>query len=102
MSGAGIKKNDNGVSVQGEHTSEDLLALGNIFHGRIVDATSLCNDHLLWTMWQVSDMALSSILLRCGALSSEVARATIVEASVARGGSSGRWCRQAQHERRLR
>jgi hypothetical protein len=41
MSGVGIKKNDNGVSVQGKHTSEDLLTLRNIFHGSVVDATSL-------------------------------------------------------------
>jgi hypothetical protein len=37
MSGTKIKNNDNGVSVQGEHTGEDLLTLGNIFHGCIVE-----------------------------------------------------------------
>jgi hypothetical protein len=46
MSGTEIKKNDNGVSIQGEHTGEDLLALGNIFQGCIVDATGLHNCHL--------------------------------------------------------
>jgi hypothetical protein len=91
MSGAGIKKNDNGVSVQGKHTSEDLLTLGNILHGSVVDMIGLCNDHLLRTTWRLSDVALSSILLRRGALSSEVARVTTVEAGVARGGSNGRW-----------
>jgi hypothetical protein len=30
MSGTRIKQNDNGTSMQGEHTGEDLLALGNI------------------------------------------------------------------------
>jgi hypothetical protein len=73
MSGAGIKKNHNGVSIQGEHTSEDLLALGNIFHGRIDDAAGLCNGHLLQSTWWVSDVALSGTLLRCGALMGKVA-----------------------------
>jgi hypothetical protein len=63
MSGAGIKNNDNGVSIQGEQTSEDLLALGNIFHGRIVVAVGLCNHHLLRITWWVGDVALSDILL---------------------------------------
>jgi hypothetical protein len=73
MSGTEIKQNDNGVSVQGEHTTEDMLALRNIFHGRIVDAAGHCNDHLLRTTWRVSDVALSDILLQRGALSSKVA-----------------------------
>jgi hypothetical protein len=73
MSGTRIKRNDNGVSVQGEHTREDLLALGNIFHGCIVDAVGLCNNHLLRTTWWMGDVALSGILLQRGALSSEVA-----------------------------
>jgi hypothetical protein len=81
-----------GVSVQGEHIGEDLLALGNIFHGCIVDAGGLCNRHLLWTTGWTSDAALGGILLWRGALSSEVARATTVEASVAGGGPSGQWC----------
>jgi hypothetical protein len=89
MSGIGIKKNDNVVSVQGEHTSEDLLALRDILHGSVVDTTGLCNGHLLWTTWRVSGVALSSILFRCGALSSKMARATTVQIGVARGGSSG-------------
>jgi hypothetical protein len=38
----------------------------------------------------MGDVALSGILLRRGALLSEVARATTVEADVAGGGSSGR------------
>jgi hypothetical protein len=73
MSGTGIKRNDNGVSVQGEHTSEDRLTLGNIFHGRIVDAAGLCNSHLLRTTWRVSDVALSGILHQRGELSSKLA-----------------------------
>jgi hypothetical protein len=81
MSGAWIKKKDNGVSVQEKHTSGDLLALRNIFHGIVVDATGL--------LWH-------------GVLSSEVARATTVEADVAGGGSSGWWRRQAQHMWRWR
>jgi hypothetical protein len=73
MSGTGIKNNDNGVSVQGEHTNDDLLALGNIFHGHIVVAAGLCNRHLLWITWWVGDVALSDILLWLGALLSKVA-----------------------------
>jgi hypothetical protein len=102
MSGTKIKNNNNGVSVQEEHTSEDLLTLGNIFHGGVVDAAGLCNDHLLWTMWRMGDVALSGILLRRGVLSSKVARTTTVEAGVAESGSSGRWRRQAQHRWRWR
>jgi hypothetical protein len=99
LSGTGTKKNGNGVSLQGEHTGEDLLTLKNIFHGCIVDVAGLCNCHLLWTTWRMSDMALSGILLWCGAVSSEVARATTVEAGVAGGGPTGRWCRQVHHRR---
>jgi hypothetical protein len=102
MSGVRIKKKDNGVSVQGEHIGEDLLTLGNIFHGCIVDPAGLRNRHLLWSTWWMSDMTLSGILLWHGALLSEVARATIVEAGVAGGGPSGRWCRQVHHRRRWR
>jgi hypothetical protein len=40
----------------------------------------------------MDDVALRGSLLRRGALSSKVARATTVEAGVAGGGSSGRWC----------
>jgi hypothetical protein len=94
LSGVGIKKNDNGVSVQGKHTNEDLLTLGNVFHGGVVDVTGLCNDHLLLTTWRVSDVALSSVILRRGALSSEVARATTFKAGVAGGSSSNQWHRQ--------
>jgi hypothetical protein len=73
MSGTGIKRNDNGVSIQGEHTSENRLTLGDIFHGCIVDAAGLCNNHLLRTTWRVSDVALSGILHQRGALSSKLA-----------------------------
>jgi hypothetical protein len=73
VSGIGIKKNDNGVSVQGEHTSKDLLALKNIFQGSVVDAVGLCNSHLLRTTWWRGDVALRGSLLQRGALSSEVA-----------------------------
>jgi hypothetical protein len=45
----------------------------------------------------MSDVALSGILLWSGALPSEVAHATTIEAGVARGGSSDQWPRQAQH-----
>jgi hypothetical protein len=45
----------------------------------------------------MTDVALGYVLLRCGALSSEVARATTVEVGVTGGGSRGWWCRQAQH-----
>jgi hypothetical protein len=38
----------------------------------IADATGLCNGHLLRTTLRVSGVALSGILLRRGALSSEV------------------------------
>jgi hypothetical protein len=50
MSGTRIKQNDNGTSVQGEHTNGDLLALRNILHGGVVDAASLGNNHCLGTM----------------------------------------------------
>jgi hypothetical protein len=74
-----------------------LLALGNILHGCVVDVAGLCNGHLQWTMWRMGDVALRGILLRRGALSSEVARATTIEAGVAEGDPSGWWCRQAHH-----
>jgi hypothetical protein len=45
-------------------------------------------------MWWMTDMALSYVLLRRGALSSEVARVTTVEVGVSVGRSSGRWRRQ--------
>jgi hypothetical protein len=73
ISGTGIKQNDNGASVQGEHTSEDLLALENILQGGVVDAAGLGNNHLLGTTWWMGDVALCGILLRCSALLSEVA-----------------------------
>jgi hypothetical protein len=55
-----------GVSIQAKHTSEDLLALGNILHGRAVDTTDLCNNYLMWTTWRVGDVALSGIFLWLG------------------------------------
>jgi hypothetical protein len=50
----------------------------------------------------MGDVALRGSLLRRGACSGEVARATTVEAGVAGGGSSGRCFRQAHHRRRGR
>jgi hypothetical protein len=102
MSSTRIKQDNNRTSIQRKRTREDLLALRNILHSGVVDAAILYNGHLLRTVWWMSDMALSGILLRRGALPSEVARATTVEAGVAGGGSSGQWCRQAQHRRRWR
>jgi hypothetical protein len=83
------------VSFQGKHIGEDLLTLGSILHSSVVDVTDLCNDNFLITTWWLSDVALSSILLRSGALSSKVAWVTTVEAGVAGGGSHGRWRTQA-------
>jgi hypothetical protein len=100
MTSSEIKQNDRRMSVQGKRTREDLLALRNIIHGSVVDVVGLRNSHLLRTTWWMSDIALCGSLLRRGALSSEVARATTVEAGVAGGDSSGRWCRQAHHRRR--
>jgi hypothetical protein len=97
MSGTGIKQDNNGVSVWRKRTHRDLLALGNILYGCVVDAASPRNGHLWQTMWRMGDVALRGILLRRGTLLSEVARATIVEAGVTRGGPSGQWCRQVYH-----
>jgi hypothetical protein len=72
MSGTRIKQNDNGTSVQGEHTSEDLLTLGNILQGGVVDVASLGNSHCLGTTGWRGDVALRGSLLRRGALSSKV------------------------------
>jgi hypothetical protein len=73
MSGTGIKQNDNGASVQGEHTSEGLLTLGNILQGGVVDAASLGNGHLLHTTWWMGYVVLRGSLLQRGELLSEVA-----------------------------
>jgi hypothetical protein len=55
MSGTRIKQNDNGTSVQGEHTGEDILALGNILQGGVVGAASLGNSYCLGTTgWRVT------------------------------------------------
>jgi hypothetical protein len=102
MTSARIKQDDSRMPIQRKYTREYLLTLGNVFHSGVVDAASLCNNHLLWTTWRVSDVALSGILLQRRALSSEVARATTVEAGVAGGGPSGGWCRQAHHKWRWR
>jgi hypothetical protein len=73
MTSSGIKQNNSRMSVQGKRTREDLLALGNIFHGGVVDTAGLDNGHLLRTTWWMSDVALRGSLLRRGVLSSEVA-----------------------------
>jgi hypothetical protein len=59
--------------VQGEHTGEDLLALGNILRGGVVDTAGLGNCHFLGTTGWMGDVALLGRLLQRGALSSEVA-----------------------------
>jgi hypothetical protein len=64
MSGTGIKQNDNGASVQGEHIGEDLLALGNILQGGVVDAAGLSNSHFLGTTGWMGDVALRGSLLQ--------------------------------------
>jgi hypothetical protein len=81
------------MPVQRKCTCEDLLALENILLGSVVDAVGLRNGHLLRTTWWMGDVALRGILLRHGALPSEVAQVTTVEAGVAEGGPSSRWCR---------
>jgi hypothetical protein len=48
----------------------------------------------------MDDVALRGSLLQRGALSSEVAPATTVEAAVAGGDFSGQWCVKAHHRRR--
>jgi hypothetical protein len=79
-----------------------LLTLRNTLHDIVVDAVALGNSNLLMTTWWVTDVALSGVLLWCGAFSGEVARTTAVEADVAGGGSSSRCHRQAQHRQRWR
>jgi hypothetical protein len=90
------------MPTQRKCTYEDLLSIRNIFHGSVVDATGLRHDHLLRTTWWMSDVALRDLLLWHGALSSEVARATTVEAGVAGCSPSGRGCRQVHHRQRWR
>jgi hypothetical protein len=84
-------------SFRNKRTCEDWLALGNVFHGGAIDMAGLANSHLLWTTWWMGGVALTGVFLGRGALSSEVARAAIVEAGMAGGGSGGRWHRQARH-----
>jgi hypothetical protein len=98
MTSSRIKQDDGRMLIQRKRTHEDLLALGNILHGSVVDAADLHHGHLLRTTWWMSDVALRGILLWRGALSSEVAQATTVEAGAAEGGPSSRGCRQA-HQR---
>jgi hypothetical protein len=47
MSSTRIKHNEDGVSFQGKHISEDLLTLGSILHSSVVDVTDLCNGNFL-------------------------------------------------------
>jgi hypothetical protein len=49
MIGSQIKQNDSRVPIQRKHTREDLLTLGNILHGGVVDVAGLSNNHLLRT-----------------------------------------------------
>jgi hypothetical protein len=93
MSSTRIEQDDHRISIQRKHTREDLLTLGNILHGCIVNTAGLRNSHLLRTTWWMSDVGLSGILLCRSALPSEVARVTTVEAGVAGDGPSGRWRR---------
>ena len=87
MTSPRIKQDDSRMPVQRKCTREYLLALGNVFHSDVVDATGLGNGHILRTTWWMGDVALRGILLQRGALSSEVARATTVEAWVPAGAS---------------
>jgi hypothetical protein len=102
MTSPRITQNSSRMPIQRKRTCEDLLALMNVFHGGVVDAAGLGNGHLLWTTWWMSDVALRGILLWRGALSSEVAQATTVEAGVTGGGPSGQACRQAHQRQRWR
>jgi hypothetical protein len=77
----------------------DLLALGNILLGGVVDKPGLYNNNLLLTVWWMGDMALSGVLPRHNAIVGVVASTTTVEADKTRGSSSGRWHRQVQHRR---
>jgi hypothetical protein len=63
MTSSRIKQDDSRMSVQRKRTHEDLLTLGNVLHCGVVDVAGLRNGHLLWTTWQVGDVALSGILL---------------------------------------
>jgi hypothetical protein len=99
MAGSRIKQDDNGMSVKRKLTCEDLLTLGNILHGSIVDATGLDNGNLLVTTWWMVDVAMSGVLLRSGAVSGKIASTTTVEVDGVKDGSSSQWRRQAQHRR---
>jgi hypothetical protein len=93
MTSPRIKQDGSGMHVQRKRTHEDVLTLRNVFHDGVVDAADLRDSHLLRTTWWRGDVALRGSLLRRGALPSKVAGATTIEAGVAGGGSSGRWCR---------
>jgi hypothetical protein len=69
----------------------NLLTLYDVLHGGVVDVTGLGNNNLLLTMWWMIDVTLSAIPLRSGALLSELASTTIVEADIAGGSLSGWW-----------
>jgi hypothetical protein len=73
MTSSRIKQDDNRMFVQRKCTCEDLVALGDILHGSAVDAAGLHHGHLLRTTWRRGDVALCDTLLRCEALTSEVA-----------------------------
>jgi hypothetical protein len=60
-----IKQDSSGMPVQRKRTRESLLTFRNVFHGGVVDATSLRNSHLLRTTWWMGDVALHGSLLRC-------------------------------------
>jgi hypothetical protein len=77
MTSSRIKQDDNGMSIQGKHTCDDLLALRNILHSCIVGVTSLDDGNLLPT--------LRVVLLWRSAITGKVASPTTVELDVAKG-----------------
>jgi hypothetical protein len=91
VSGTRVEQDDDGMSVYRKCMNEDLLALRNILHCSVVDATGLGYHDLLQTMSWMVDVALSCVLPWSGALLSEVAGTTIVEAGG--GGGSQSWWR---------
>jgi hypothetical protein len=44
MTSSRIKQDDGMLSIQRKHTRKDLLAIGNIHHGSVVDADGLRHD----------------------------------------------------------
>jgi hypothetical protein len=73
MTSSRIKQDDSRMSIQRNRTREDLLALGNVLHGSLVDAVGSYNSHLLRTTGRMGDVAMSGILLQRGAFLSKVA-----------------------------